>query len=164
MGQNVMVSRFNRFFNLVDYFKQFKMIKLRIVVGLPTFMKILDSSYYTDLSGELLEAMGTLFQKNVKVYLYPSLNPETKEVIHAEQVIFSHETRNLWEYLKSAKKIVPINNATSKHLGITTEKVSQLIEAGDPTLEDYLPEKVLKQIVEKGLFGYNERASSKKDF
>src|SRR5690606_571120 len=48
MGQSVMISKFQRYFELVDYFTQFRMIKLRIVVGLPTFDKILDSYEYGD--------------------------------------------------------------------------------------------------------------------
>ena len=43
MGQNVMVSKFYRYFQLVKYFEQFKLIKLRLVVGLPAFDKILES-------------------------------------------------------------------------------------------------------------------------
>ena len=82
---------FYRYFKLVDYFAQFKMIKLRIVVGLPTFDKILDSSEYTDLRGGLLEAMGTLFQENVKMYLYPYTNVNSDEIIYPEDAHFLNE-------------------------------------------------------------------------
>ena len=55
-GYSVMVSNFYRYFKLVYYFTQFKMIKLRVVLGLPTFDKLFDRSQYTDLRGGLLEA------------------------------------------------------------------------------------------------------------
>ena len=154
MGQSVMVSRFNRFYELVDYFGQFNMIKLRVVVGLPTFVKIMDSSYYTDLRGGLLEALGALFQENVKVYLYPSLNPQNNEVIYPEDIVFSEDVRSLWEFLRTTKKVVILREISKRNLGITTEKVSQLIENGDATLCEYVPEKVLNHIAENVLFGY----------
>ena len=90
-GKCVMVSNFYRYFKLVDYFAQFKMIKLRIVLGLNTFDRIFHRSQYTDLKGGMLEAMGTLFQENVKFYLYPYTDMNTGEVIYPEENHFDEE-------------------------------------------------------------------------
>lgn len=154
MGQSVMVSRFTRFFQLVDYFGQFKMMKLRIVVGLPTFEKIMDSTFYKDLRGGLLEAMGALFQENVKVYLYPSLDTETGEVRYPEDVKFTEETKLIWQYLSASRKVIVLRSIAKEYLGITTEQVSKLIEAGDDDLCNYVPEKVVAHIAKHKLFGY----------
>ncbi|MFB6318681.1 hypothetical protein [Saccharicrinis sp. FJH54] len=154
MGQSVMVSKFNRFFQLVDYFGQFKMIKLRIVVGLPTFEKILDSTYYQDLRGGLLEAMGALFQENVKMYLYPSLDHKTGEVIYPEDIEFTEENNLLWKYLNATRKILILRDISPEHLGITTEHVTRLIETGDEKLCEYIPEEVMEHIAKHHLFGY----------
>ena len=62
MGQSVMISRFKRYFELVQYFRQYRLIKLRMVVGLPTFEKIFNSSYYTDLRGGLLSIRKTCWR------------------------------------------------------------------------------------------------------
>lgn len=158
MGQSVMVSKFNRFFHLVDYFAQFKMIKLRIVVGLPTFEKILDSSYYKDLRGGVLEAMGALFQENVKLYLYPSLDTKTGNVIFPEDIKYPPATQCIWDYLLHMRRVVTLREVSVKHLGITTELVTKLIETGDEKLCDYLPEKVMDEIVRKELFGYKGKS------
>ncbi len=158
VGQNVMVSNFYRYFKLVDYFAQFKMIKLRVVVGLPTFDKILDSSQYTDLHGGLLEAMGALFQENVKMYLYPYTDTKTGEIIYPEDSHFTNEKKLLWQYLKETKKIIILKGIPTNHLEITSAEITKLIENGDEKLKDYLPQNVFMHIRENKLFGYNSKA------
>ncbi|MFT3754140.1 MAG: hypothetical protein QM800_15115 [Paludibacter sp.] len=130
MGQSVMVSRFYRYFQLVKYFAQFKMIKLRIVVGLPTFDKIMDNSQYTDLRGGLLEALGSLFQENVKMYLYPYTDMSTGEVIYPEDSHFSNENKLLWQYLKQTKRIITLKGISSQKLKITSDYITKMIENG----------------------------------
>jgi hypothetical protein len=159
MGQSVMVSKFYRYFQLVKYFAQFNLIKLRLVVGLPTFDKILDPTNYTDLRGGLLEAMGALFQENVKVYLYPYIDMNTGEVIYPEDSYFSESNRMLWQYLNVTNKILVLKSIQPKTLEITSEYISELIENGDESLMNYVPEKVYQHIKLNKLFGYNQNKS-----
>jgi hypothetical protein len=160
MGQSVMISKFYRYFQLVKYFGQFKLIKLRLVVGLPTFDKILDNSNYTDLRGGLLEAMGALFQENVKIYMYPYIDSNSGEVIYPEDSYFSEANRLLWQYLNITKKILVLKSIPDKSLEIRSEYVTRLIENGDDNLINYVPEKVYNHIKENKLFGYNPNKSS----
>ena len=154
MGQSVMISKFYRYFQLVKYFAQFRMIKLRIVVGLPTFDKILDSSNYTDLRGGLLEATGALFQENVKVYLYPYIDMNTGDVVYPEDSHFSDTNRLLWQYLNANKKIIILKSIPAARLEIRSEHISELIENGDDHFRDFVPETVFKHIKKNKLFGY----------
>ena len=156
MGQSVMVSSFNRYFELVQYFEQYKFIRLRMIVGLPTFEKILDSSYYKDVRGGLLEALGDLFQENVKVYLFPKIDPITGEVNFPSDDYFKGKSGYLWQYLNAAKRIVLLKSISSKNLNITSDQVQKLVETGDESLRDFVPEKVFNHIQENHLFGFQE--------
>ena len=155
MGQSVMISKFYRYFQLVKYFAQFNLIKLRLVVGLPTFDKIMDPSNYTDLRGGLLEAMGALFQEKVKVYLYPYIDMNSGEAIYPEDSHFSESNRMLWQYLIATKKILILKSIQPKTLEISSEYISGLIENGDENLINFVPEKVYQLIKQNKLFGYN---------
>ena len=157
VGQSVMISRFKRYFELVHYFRQYKLIKLRMVVGLPTFEKIFDSSYYTDLRGGLLEALGAMFQDNVKVYLYPAIDTVTGEVLYPNDDYFKGKTSLLWQYLNATGSIILLRSLSSKHLNITSELISSMIENGDDSLKSYLPEKVYQHIKDNKLFGFNKK-------
>ena len=154
MGQYVMISRFSRYFKLVNYFGQFKMIKLRIVVGMPTFDMILDASNYTDLRGGLLESIGALFQENVKVYLFPYIDSKTGELIYPDDAHFSESNKLLWQYLNCTKKILLLKLSPDM-LRHSTDHIQDLIRNGDESLTDFLPDPVLNHIKEHELFGYN---------
>lgn len=160
MGQNVMVSSFYRYFKLVNYFGQYKMNKLRIVVGMPTFDMIMSSSNYTDLRGGLLEAMGALFQENVKVYLFPYVDTKTGELIYPSDTHFRDSVSLLWQYLNETKKIIVLKNISTKQLKISSHRITELIENGDESLKHYIPEQVFSAIKENKLFGYNKNNST----
>lgn len=155
-GKSVMVSNFYRYFKLVDYFAQFKMIKLRIVLGLNTFDRIFHSSQYTDLRGGILEAMGTLFHENVKLYLYPFTNINSGDIIYPEDNHFRNEYRPLWQYLYHTRKILVMHGIPANELQITPDRITKMIRKADEKLADYLPEKVYEHIKSEKLFGYGQ--------
>ena len=43
-------------------------------MGINNLIDIFDEKYYRHLSGGILEAFGKLFNKDLKIYLYPMLN------------------------------------------------------------------------------------------
>lgn len=157
-GQSVMVSNFYRYFKLVDYFAQFKMIKLRIVIGLPTFERIFHASQYTDLKGGLLEAMGTLFQENVKLYLYPYTDMNSGNVVYPDEYYYKGEYGHLWNYLLSTRKILLLKGIPYNHLKITGSYITHLIETADDALKNYIPIKLYEHIKSHKLFGYGDKA------
>lgn len=160
MGQSVMVSRFQRYSGLVRYFRQFKLIKLRMVVGLPTFMRVMEPEQYSDLRGGLLEAMGALFQENVKVYLYPSLD-ENGNLEYPEDERFEMPVRLLWQYLTATGRILILRSVSTAYLRIHTAEITRLIEeANDQELQQMLPEPVFRAIKTERWFDYGIHATS----
>ena len=159
-GQSVMISSFKRYFELVNYFRQFKLIKLRMVIGLPTFEKIFDSAYYADLRGGLLEALGAMFHENIKVYLYPAINTATGKVTYPNDDYFEGKTRLLWQYLNAEGRIILLTSLSAKHLNITTELVQSMILNADQALVNCLPEKVFLHIKQNHLFGYGRNKTA----
>jgi len=155
-GKCVMVSNFYRYFKLVDYFAQFKMIKLRIVLGLNTFDRIFHASQYTDLRGGMLEAMGTLFHENVKLYLYPFTNINSGDIIYPDDEHFHNEYKALWQYLRQTRKILVLDSISANKLNITPDRITKMILRADEKLANYLPEKVYEHIKTQKLFGYGE--------
>ncbi|MFV0375888.1 MAG: hypothetical protein ACK5JD_01155 [Mangrovibacterium sp.] len=155
VGQSVMVSNFSRYFELVNYFGQFKMIKLRIIMGMPTFDMILDGSLYPDLRGGLLESVGKLFHDNVKLYLFPYIDTKTGELVYPDDDHFEGPNKLLWQYLNLTKKILVLELKSKEMAKQSSEHLKELIRNGDDRLQNYLPEKVYQHIKENKLFDYN---------
>jgi hypothetical protein len=154
MGQNVLVSNFREFYRLVDYLGQFKLNNLRIVVGLPTFKKVLEKSYYENLRGGILEAMGRMFPNNTRFYIYPSIDKKTGKLLLVDDVEMEDDVRHIFNYLVDNKKIRNLRKAKSEWLHISSQEVLKLIAEGNKKWEKMVPKYVLHTIKAKGLFGY----------
>ncbi len=152
MGQNVMISNFREYYKLVDYFGRFRLKKLRIVIGLPTFEKVLDPVYYKDLRGGILEAFGMLFPKNMKFYIYPMLDAQTGELVHSQSIKLAPEIQCLYDYLKNTRKFIDIRTARKEWLNITSNEVLRLMHQGDPQWEEMVPKHVIHIVKERCLF------------
>ncbi len=154
IGQNVMVSNFKEFYKLVDYMTQFRIIKLRVVIGILTFEKVLDESYYHHLKGGLMEALGKLFPHNVKMYIYPSLDKENDELFTIDKLRFPPETDMLFKHLVENRLILDIPMANPRFMDIFSYMVLERLQRKDASWEKLVPVFIANRIKEKRLFGY----------
>jgi hypothetical protein len=156
IGQSVMISDIQEYYKLVELFSQFKIKKLRLVMGIPSLISIFDKSYYTDLKGGILEAMGKLFPANIKLYIYPTLDKEGKKLITSKDLQLDDATRYLYAYLQDCKCILDIKTKMSDQLMVKSHEVLDMIQQGEVKWEKYVPMVVARKIKEKGLFGYRK--------
>lgn len=154
IGQHVMVSNFREYYKLVSYFSHFKTKNLRIVIGVPTFLKVLDKKYYTDLKGGILEAFGKLFTDNMKLYVYPSIKEGSDELLTSKNIPLPEDLKLLYQYLVENRKIIDIENIKKERLHIFSHKVLELMKSGNAEWETMVPKYVSDFIKNKKLFGY----------
>ncbi len=155
MGQNVMVSNFMEFYRLVDYLSQFRIIKMRIVIGIDTFIKVMHPKYYINLRGGIIEALGKLFPENAKMYIYPAAKTGSDELITVKDLVFSTETKHLLSHLIANRKILDIATINRNFLNIYSHEVLEKIRAGNDEWEKDVPSFIVKRIKKRRLFGYN---------
>lgn len=156
IGQNVMISDFREFYKLVEYFSQFPIKNLRLVLGLNTFVKVMDPSYYAHLNGGMLEAFGKLFANNMKMYVYPSIDQERDKILTTKNISIRQDLQHLYHYLLSSKKILDIHDFRAQKLSIFSQDVIKKIENGEPDWEDMVPNLIGKIIKRKNMFGYSK--------
>jgi len=153
IGQNVMVSNYDYYYKLVSYFSQFNIKNLRIVIGFPTFQKIFDKKYYSTLKGGILEAFGKLFTDNMKLYVYPAIDDNSKEIKVSTDLELPEDMSFIYEYLKANRKILDIGKANPKKLNYYSQDVLDLIKKGDDKWQTMVSKYVADQIKSKNLFG-----------
>ncbi len=159
IGQNVMVSNFREFYKLVDYMSQFRIIKLRVIIGIQTFEKVMDESYYTDLKGGLVFALGKLFPANMKMYIYPSWVENGNKMLTLSQLRLKDQTDHLLRYLIGSRKILDIPNVNQKFLNIYSHMVLDRIQDQNPDWEKLVPKYIAQRIKERKLFGYKNESN-----
>lgn len=163
MGQNVMVSNFREYYKLVQYFSEFKITKLRIIIGIPTLINFFEKKYYTNLRGGILEAMGKFFIDNMKLYVYPtvssvSIDDKTKgeDLITSRNLVLADDIKDLYQYLVKNRMILDITDAKRKWLWINSQIVIKMIKDKIPGWEEMVPKYIEKEIKKKKLFGYED--------
>ncbi len=156
LGQNVMISNFREYYKLVSYFSRFKIKKLRIVIGIPTFINVWKKEYYTELKGGILEAFGKLFTQNMKLYVYPSIKRGSEEILTTRNIDQPDELKHLYQHLIANKFIIDVQPSKLESLKINSERVLELIQNGDPDWENCVPEKVAQYVKKNKVFGYKQ--------
>lgn len=152
-GQNVMVSNYNRYYELVNFFTQFKLIKLRIVLGMPTFVRLFDDNFYKDLKGKTLEAVGAIFQHNVKLYVYPTFNYKNKTFELPNEDIFDEQNKLLWRYLLLTGSVILLDSPQNCVEAVGMQQLTQMIAQDDVQWENYVPKHLCDYMRENKLFG-----------
>jgi len=157
MGQNVMVSNIREYYKLVEYFSQFEIKNLRIVLGVLTFIKVLDAKYYKNLRGGILEALGKLFPENTKLYIYPALKNSGDDLLTSKNIELSDDLKYLYNYLIYNRKIIDITDANRKYLHIFSHEVLEMIKKENKNWEKNVPVYISKFIKKEKIFGYSEK-------
>jgi hypothetical protein len=163
MGQNVMITNFKEFYKVSNWFREYKIQNIRILVGALTFKKILEKKYYTHLKGGILEAFGRLFTENLKVYLYPGREKESHEILTSTNLPVEEDVRFLYRHLLGSGLIIDIPNYRKEILPFFSYKVLAKLHANDPAWEEMVPKYVSSFIKNKNLFGYGKRIFDSKD-
>lgn len=86
MGYTVAISNYRRYFKLAAYLSTFTQEAIVIAMGVPTLRELFRESHYTDLDGGLLEGFGRLLKFDLKIYVYPTVDPKTGELISASNL------------------------------------------------------------------------------
>ena len=153
LGQTVLISNFQEYYKLVEYFSLYSKKRMVLSMGVNNLIDVFDQKYYRHLSGGILEAFGKLFHKDLKVYLYPMLG-EDGELITSENLKVHPRMKELYKYFKYTGKLVDIQNYKPEILNIFSRKVLKMINSGKTGWEPLLPEVVSEMIKDKQLFGY----------
>ncbi|WCC47790.1 TonB-dependent receptor [Tenacibaculum finnmarkense] len=157
LGQNVMITNYQEYFKLVDYFGEFTKERMALTMGVQSLVQIFDEKYYRNLSGGILEASGKLFYRDLKIYTYPYKDQETGEFVNTENLKVHPRMKELYKFFKHNGRFVDIKNLDEDSLHIFSRKVLKMIKNNEEGWEKMLPEGVSKTIKDKRLFGCSRK-------
>jgi hypothetical protein len=164
LGQNVLISNYFEYYKLVDYLSKItKGKKIGITLGIFALQKVFEEKTYENLRGGILECFASLFGTNVKLYIYPALKKDGKELFtlkNFEAELPSH-LKSLFRYLVDNNKLEEIGEANVKNLHIISDNVLAMIKKGQGGWEKFVPHKVEEAIKKHGLFDYPFSSESK---
>src|SRR5215831_9500134 len=157
LGFDVLVSRFGPYYQLADYLAGYTDGLIGLAVGLPAWRQVADEKYFTDLPGGVLESVGRLFKRAVKMYVYPTRDRETGQVHTADLAPIPAPWHHLRALLLAIGRVEPIRGYDESYLSIHTLDVLALLQRGDPSWEQMVPAAVAEIIKAENLFGWRPR-------
>jgi len=152
LGQCVMISKFQEYYKLVEYFNNYTKNRIGLTMGVNNLVDIFDEKYYRHLSGGILEAFGKLFFKDLQVYLYPMKNPDTGQIMTSNNVKVHPRMKELYKFFKYNGKVMDIIDYEPDIMHIFSRDVLKKIMNSENGWEEMLPEGIAEIIKEKKLF------------
>ena len=162
LGQTVMISNFQEYYRVVEYFAKYTKARMGLAMGVNNLVDIFDEKYYRHLSGGILEAFGKLFYRDMKVYLYPMID-ENGVIMNSETLRVHPRMKELYKFFKFNGKVVDITNYNPENLEVFSREVLKMIGENKPGWESMLPPGVAEIIKTQELFGYKPNAFLEKN-
>ncbi len=155
LGHPVLISSFGEHYRLANFLQRQTSKPIALVMGVPTLREVFQEKYYTNLAGGILESFGRLFKNDLKLYIYPLLDPATGTVHTSDDLHVAPKLQHLYQYLIENKNIEPIRDYRPEFLTIFSRDVFRRMHEGDPTWVHEVPPGVAILICTDHLLGYD---------
>ena len=160
LGKPVLISNYLEYYRLAQYLFRHTKKMIGLVMGVPSLREIFDEKYYTDLEGGILESFGRLFKNELKLYVYPLQEPNTRAIITANNLRVAPHLQHLYAYLLENHFIHAIRGYEKRCLPIFSRDVLEMLQSGRGSeWEKMVPPEVSQLIKERQLLGYKKNGA-----
>ncbi len=150
----VLVSNYFEYYRLAAYLRRYSSQPIALAMGIPSIGNLFDEDIYDDLDGGVLEAFGRLFKGDLKLYIYPTRDGETNELVTTDTYEVPAHLRYLYKHLCHNDYLEQIDCYNEDYLHIFSHEVLAKIRSQDSSWEEMVPSEVGQLIKERELFGY----------
>jgi hypothetical protein len=157
LGRTVLISNFRRLHRLAAYLGRYTDRPIGLALGAHRLAEVFDERYYNDNEGGLLGGLGHLFKNSGRLYVYPSLDFATGEVVTMENFPVAPHLRHLYAHLTENRFLRGLANVNVSLLRIRSRDVLEKIAAGDVLWEQLVPPVISEVIKRDNLFGWRAR-------
>jgi hypothetical protein len=159
-GKTVLISDYFEYYRLAAYLRKHTTRPIAITLGAASLQTLFDEKYYLDLDGGILESFGRLFKNDLKLYVYPYLDPATQKLSTVENLDVAPELSKLYGHLVDRGCILQLSNYNPSCLKIFSRDVLERIKDGDNSWEDMVPTEIADIIKRRGFFGCKKSADA----
>src|SRR2546423_12428231 len=160
LGRTVLISKFGEYYRLAAYLSRYTNRMVGLVMGVPSLLEIFDEKYYLNLEGGILEALGRMFKGGLKLFVYPTIEEKSGNIVAATAVDVAPNLRSLFRYLIDNKFIEEITDYHAEYLRIFPPDALAKLQSGDANWEKMVPPEVGQLIKQRQFFGYRGSAAA----
>ena len=153
LGYTVMISNYMKYYKLCEYLSRYSDKRLGFIIGVDNLVEMFEEKYYRNLNGGIMEALGIMLTRDIKIYLYPSQRNSENQLINSKNIIVHPRAKSIYKYLLNNKRIEDLDYEKDI-LGIYSRDVLKKIKSCEiGTWEHMVPDGVADIIKDKSLFG-----------
>ena len=152
LGKPVLISNFLRYHRLVTYLSRYTQKPIGLPLGAVRLRDVFDEKFYTDVPGGLLESLGQMFRRGVKLYVYPTLERDGK-MTTLQNLEVAPNLRHLYAHLVANRLVEDVRGYNRDFLATNSGAVLKQIQSGDAAWEKLVPPSLVEVIRRKKLFG-----------
>jgi hypothetical protein len=156
-GQTVLISNYFEYYRLAAYLARYTHGKIGITLGAASLLELFNEKYYVHLEGGILESFGRLFKNDLKLYVYPYLDPKTGQLLTVESLEVAQPLRQLYGHLVQNGCIEQLENYKKECLPIFSRDILRKIKEQDASWEAMVPREVADVIKRRGFFGCRKK-------
>lgn len=152
LGYMVLLSKFDLFYQVRSYLRDYTDQPLAIIIGARHLEQIMNPEFYKSLAGGMLEGFSRLFDENTQLIVFPHQTANAK--LTAKTFEPPGDLKHLYNYLIGARKIIDVEKCEAVDTAIHSADVRKMLANKDPKWESYVPTSVRDLIKKQKLFGY----------
>jgi hypothetical protein len=130
LGQTVLISNYQEYYKLVEYFSRYTKARMGLIMGVNNLIEVFDERYYRHLNGGMLEAFGILFHARPEDLRVPEPRLGLGDHDH-EHMPIHPRLQPLYDYLLFNKRLVDIDSFDPNVLHIFSKQVLDMIRGGN---------------------------------
>jgi hypothetical protein len=154
LGKTVLISNFRRFHRLASYLSRYTNRPIGLALGASKLAEIFDESFYNESEGGLLGGLGQLFKNPARLYVYPSLDTKSGQVMTATTFPIKSHLKHLYTHLLENRCIQDVSHYDRDLLAIRSREVLAQIQAGEASWHRQVPPMIVELIQRESLFGH----------
>jgi hypothetical protein len=150
LGYRVMISDLDYYYRVKRSLRKVTTMPIGIVIGGNHLEYFFEEDNYIHMKGGIFEASAKLFDPHVTVYVFPYKTAESCTSL--KSYMTDAVTQKLLEYLQGRENLKELSECDEIESSVLSSQVRELLEIGDDSWKNLVPEKVKELIESKGLF------------
>jgi hypothetical protein len=157
-GKTVLISDYSEYYRLAAWMTRYTSRPIALTMGIPSLEDLFQEGQYANLEGGILEGFGRLFTKDLRIYVYPFQDPNTKHLRKVSNADISMHVRSLYRHLVDGGKIKQLDDFDESALHVFSRDVLRRIKDDDPSWIPMVPPEIADAIRKHSFFGYRSPA------
>ncbi|RRA47176.1 TonB-dependent receptor [Acidipila sp. EB88] len=158
-GKIVLISDYFDYHRLASWIALFTTEPVALVMGVPSVRELFVEKLYSGLEGGILEGFGRLFTADLRIYVYPWLDPVSGKVHKVDTLDLQSPMQNLYRHVVEGGKIQQLDEYDESALPILSRDVLQRIKNKDASWTSMVPPEIAEIVKRRHFFGYRDGAS-----